>query len=199
MCVDVRYGYLHRDSMIVSDILKRLENPEHIKQWKELAARGLRDLAKKTNPFKSLRVSGYYFYVDTKSRTYAIILQGVKPNVGHSRGFGAPVGKRESAPEPIRFKTKDGSWKTTKTQRETSAFIGARSLDTSYYGVSGKPTQFFGLKKKRGVEAFGLVNDITIPIYSETGLVEWITQDQEQELHSILQEAGYTAIEGGKQ
>lgn len=181
-------------SIMLKDLLAQLKDPSVIQKWKEGAAKSLRDLAVETNPFRGLKASPYYFYVDTKSKTYAIILQGVKPNLGHIRGFGAPVDKRELAPEPIHIKTPSG-WKTTHTQRQTAGFIGARPLATHYYGVSGQPTRFFGLKRAGKVEAFGITPDgEAVPVYSEYGFVEYVSNLPQFE--ETLVEAGFHAIEG---
>lgn len=180
--------------MNITDLLNNITDDKTIKKWKETAAKNIRDFTKRTNPFKGLKVSNYYLYIDTKSRTYSIELSGVKPNLGHAKGFSAPVEKRKVADKPIHVHL-DKGWRTVHTERVTSPTPGvARPLDTSYYGVSGKPKAFFGLKRKNGKEAFGLIGDTAVPIYSEEGFVEFLTQDSEKELERILIEAGYTAI-----
>lgn len=183
--------------MNIDDLLENITDKKTFQKWKDLAAKEIRAFAKRTNPFNGLKVSSYYLYIDTKSRTYAIEMSGVKPNAGHARGFTAPVGKREIAPSPVRVHFPQG-WRTVRTVRKTSQSIGAtKALRTQYFGISGKPREYFGLKRKKGKEAFGLVNDVAVPIYSDGGFVEYLTQDSEAELERILIDAGFAAINGG--
>lgn len=183
--------------MDLNDILENITDKKTFQKWKDIAAKEIRVFAKRTNPFNGLKVSNYYLYIDTKSRTYAIELSGVKPNAGHAKGFTAPVGKREFSPSPVRVHFPQG-WKTVHTVRKTSPSLGVvKSLKTQYFGASGEPRGFFGLKRKKGKEAFGLVDDVAVPIYSDQGFVEYLTQDSESELERILIDAGFTAINGG--
>lgn len=183
---------------MIKDLLEKLQSPENIQKWKENAAKSLRDLAKSSNPFKQLKVTGYYFYVDTHSRSFAIILQGVKPNLGHTRGFTAPVNKREQTVKPRHF-FGDSGWRTVNTQRKTSNSAGSKPLQTSYFGVTGTPSQFYGLRRKGGVEAFGLVNDTPVPVYSDYGFVEYLTESETDQFTQALLDAGYSVLEGVKQ
>jgi hypothetical protein len=181
--------------MIIKDLLEKLQSPENIKKWKESAKLELTKLAKSSNPFKQLKVTGYYFYVDTKSRSFAIILQGVKPNLGHTRGFTAPVNQREKTPKPRHFYG-EGGWKTVDTQRKSSNSAGSKPLQTSYFGVSGNPTQFYGLRRRGGIEAFGLINETPVPVYSEYGFVEYLTESETDSFTQALLDAGYSVLEG---
>lgn len=182
---------------MLSEIVEQItQDTSIIERWKSIVAKDLKAFAKRTSPFKQLKVSGFYFYIDTKTFTYSIVLQGVKPNAARSRGFGAPVDKREpSQPRTIYFG--DG-WKTVTTKRKTSPSMGVKALDIGYYGTSGKPKEYFGLKRGGKAQAFGLVDEETaVPIYSDSGLVEWIVDDNAVELERILEEAGFKAIENG--
>lgn len=183
---------------MLSDYIEQItQDPQIIEKWKGIVSKDLKGFAKRTNPYKQLKVSGFYFYVDTKSFTYRVVLQGATPNAARVRAFGAPVDKRELAPRPRHVLT-DGGWKTVKTQRKTSDRLGVKALDIGYYGISEKPKQYFGLKRGGKAQAFGLVDDETaVPIYSDTGLVEWIVDDNAVELERILEEAGFKAINGG--
>lgn len=171
------------------------KDPSIIEQWKGIVAKDLRAFAKRTNPFKQLKVSGFYFYIDTKSFTYSVVLQGVKPNAARARGFGSPIDKREAAsPYPAYF---GGKWHTVKTKRMAGR-LGLEPLKPDYYGVSRQPDKFFGLRRGGKAVAFGLVDDETaVPVYSDTGLVEWIVDYNAVELERILEEAGFKAIDGG--
>ena len=180
---------------MLKDLLSQLKDPSVIQKWKEGAAKSLRDLAVETNPFRGLKASPYYFYVDTRSRYFAIILQGVKPNLGHTRGFTAPVNKREKALKPRHFYG-EGGWKTVDTQRKSSNSAGSKPLQTSYFGVSGNPTSFYGLRRRGGIEAFGLINDQPVPVYSEYGFVEYITESESDQFTQALLEAGFLVLEG---
>lgn len=183
--------------MNLTELLNNVTDDKTFKKWKDIAAKNIRTFAKRTNPFNSLKVSNYYLYIDTESRTYAIELQGVKPNIAHAKGFTAPVNKRRIADTPVHVRFPQG-WRTITTERVTSPTPGiARPLDTHYYGAIGQPKKYFGLKRKSGKEAFGLIDDVAVPIYSETGFVEYLTQDSEAELEWILIDAGYTAVNGG--
>lgn len=178
---------------ILSQLLEKIQDPKTIQKWKENAAKSLYAFTKKTNPFK-LKPSRYYLYIDTRSLTYGLVLQGVKPNAGAVRGFGAPVDRRFPLQTPVEVETRWG-WKTVKTGRSTSGRSGVKTLETQYFGISGTPTQFYGLRRGKTVEAFGLIGEQPVPIYSDTGLVEWITEDNLDYLEQLLENAGFTAIE----
>lgn len=183
--------------MKLDDILENITDDQTIERWKEVAAKEIKAFAERTNPFRGLKVSNYYLYIDTKSRTYAIKLQGVKPNASFARGFFAPVDKRGIAPQPVKVRFPQG-WRTVHTVRKTSPTLGTVGrVKTHYFGVSGEPKAYFGLKRKRGNEAFGLIDETAVPVYSDQGFVEYLTQDSESELERILMDAGFTAINGG--
>lgn len=182
---------------MLSDYIEQIaDDPKIIERWKGIVSKDLKGFTKRTNPFKQLKVSGFYFYVDTKYLTYSIILQGVKPNAARARAFGAPIGKREpTTPHSV---LTDKGWRNVGTRRKTSNSAGLKTADVSYYGISGKPKEYFGLKRGGKAQAFGLVDEETaIPIYSDSGLVEWIVDDNAVELERILEEAGFKAINGG--
>ena len=183
---------------MLKDLVEKITNdPAIIEKWKNIVAKDLKAFTKRTNPFRQMTASNFYFYVDTKSFTYSIVLQGVKPNAARARGFGAPVDKRESVkPYPAFF---DGGWHTVTTQRMTANSMGVKALDISYYGISRNPTKFFGLKRGGKAMAFGLSDSKAVPVYSDTGLVEWIVDNNMDELERILAEAGFKAIDGGLQ
>lgn len=177
---------------IIKGITARLDSPETLAKWKDLASKGLKEYAKRANPFK-VKASNYYLYIDTRSFTYGIILQGVKPNAGAVRGFTAPVGKYEkTAPHPVHLPY---GWRALTKERATSGRAGNPILDTQYYGVTGKPTQFFGLKRHGKPRAYGLIDGVAVPVYSEDGFVEWLTEEQSDELQEILEKAGYSALQ----
>lgn len=181
----------------LDELLESITDKETIERWKRIASKQIRVFAKKTKPFNDIKPSGYYLYIDAKTRTYAIELSGVKPNAAHAKGFFAPVDKREAAPKPVHVHFPQG-WRTVHTVRKTSPSLGTvKRLQTQYFGVSGNPAAFFGLKRKTGKEAFGLVDGVAVPVYSDKGFVEYLTEDSEAELERILTEAGYTAINGG--
>ncbi len=183
---------------MLSDLIEKLTSDTSIiEEWKTLVSKDLKGFVKRTSPFKQLKVSGYYFYVDTKSLTYSVILSGSRPNAARSRAFGAPVNRREPAPKPRHVKIED-KWKTVMTQRTTSSRLGVKPLDIGYYGVNQKPTKYFGLTQYGKVRAFGVANDDkAVPIYSDTGLVEWVVDSNMAEVERILEEAGFKAINGG--
>lgn len=183
--------------MNLSDLLKNITDDKVIQKWKELSSKEIKGFTKKTNPFSGVKISSYYLYIDTKSYTYSIELSGVKPNAGHAKGFRAPINKRKQSDKPIHIHL-DKGWRTVKTERLTSPSLGTKTLDTTYYGVSGKPSAFFGLKSKGGKEAFGIIQNTAVPIYADGGLVEWISETNIDELYRILEECGFKAIEERK-
>lgn len=180
--------------MNLTELLSNITDEKTIQKWKAQAAKEIKAFARNTNPFRQLKVSNYYLFIDTKSRTFAIELQGVKPNAAHAKGFGAPVNKYKKTANPVYFINENGEWRATHKERKTSPTLGTKALETNYFGVSGKPKAFFGLKRKKGKEAFGLIGDTAVPIYSDEGFVEYLTQDSEAELERILFDAGYTAM-----
>jgi hypothetical protein len=177
---------------LIDDIISRANNPSTINKWKQLAAKELMAFAKTTNPYK-VKVSGYYLYIDTKTYRYSITLSGVKPNAGAVKGYSAPVGRYEPArPYPAFY---DGSWHTLTKRRQTAPTEGVKPLNTEYYGESGMPTRFFGLRKGGKVKAYGLYDDNTaVPIYSDKGFVDYITEININEMYRILEESGYEAL-----
>lgn len=181
---------------IVNQIVSQIDNDQTIEQWKKIAGIEIKGFAKRANPFKGIQASNYYIYIDTKTLSYGIILQGVKPNAGAVRGFGAPINKRVAS-KSVRVKIGD-EWKTVKTARKTGGYLGLKMMDDTYLGLSGKPDQFFGLKKKGKIKAFGIVDDDAVKVYSDEGFVEWLTSDSVDELVGILEQAGFAAISEGK-
>lgn len=180
---------------IVNQIVSQIDNDQTIEQWKKIAGIEIKGFAKRANLFKGIKASNYYIYIDTKTLSYGIILQGVKPNAGAVRGFGAPINKR-IASKPVRVKIGD-EWKTVTTARKTGQYLGLKMMDDTYFGLSGKPDQFFGLKEKGKIKAFGIVDDDAVKVYSDEGFVEWLTGDSVDELVEILEQAGFAAISGG--
>lgn len=181
----------------LKELLKNLESKNRFFRWKKIASKDLSDFAKRTNPYK-IKYSGYYFYVDTKTKTYEIILHGVKPNAGAVKGFRAPVNKKTQIKnEKVNLGTEAAPiWKTVKNRVSMSSGIGVESLNPKYYGVSDRPSQFFGKKIKGGLMAFGVAvqEHEAVPIYSENGLVEWVADINKDEMISILLEAGFKAL-----
>ena len=64
-------------------------NADFIEQWKRDAAAAIKEYARVHHPFKIKKLSGYYLFIDTKSKAYSIELRGVKPNAGETRDTGA--------------------------------------------------------------------------------------------------------------
>lgn len=179
--------------MTITELLQDAVSAETLERWKQNAAREMRAFAKRARPFRGIKPTGYYFYIDTKSLTYGLILRGVKPNAAANNGFTAPVGKFRKVPK-YREKTSFG-WRTFDKARETSPRAGVDTLDTDYYGVSARPSVFFGLRRAGKKIAFGLADGVAVPVYSETGFVEWITQEQADELARIMEQAGFAALD----
>lgn len=177
----------------IGDLINGAVSRETIERWKANAAREMRAFARRARPFDGIRASNYYFYIDTKALTYGLILRGVRPNAAAARGFSAPVGKYRSVPK-YRASTVYG-WKTLDRARETSPRAGVETLETEYFGVSAQPSQFFGLRRSGKKIAFGLADGVAVPVYSETGFVEWITREQADELARIMAQAGFAALE----
>lgn len=178
-------------------IIDSLSENKRIFRWKKIAAQEIKGFVKNTNPFK-MKASDYYFFVDVRSKTYQIILRGVKPNAGYAKGFSAPIDKTHLIRS---HKVNFGSdqkpfWRTVKRVVDTVGGLGVEVLDASYYGVSGKPSQFFGKKSKGGKLAYGVsvMDNVAVPIYSEDGLVEWVAETNADELQNILIDAGYKAL-----
>lgn len=178
--------------MTVTELLKDAVSAETLETWKQNAAREMRAFAKRARPFRGIKPTGYYFYIDTKALTYGIILRGVKPNAAADNGFTAPVGKYRKVPQ-YREKTSFG-WRTFDKEREISTRAGVDTLQTEYFGVSARPSVFFGLRRAGKKIAFGLADGVAVPVYSETGFVEWITQEQADELARIMEQAGFSAL-----
>ena len=166
------------------DFLQDIASQETINKWKKTAATELRRFAAKNRPFRGVKASSYYFYVDAKSLSYGLILRGVKPNAATVPGFTAPVGKTRKVPQ-YREKLPYG-WKTLDRVRKTGA-AGVDILETHYYGVQSEPRVFFGLRRKGGPQAFGLADGVAVPVFSDYGFVEWITDAQADELARILE------------
>lgn len=180
----------------IDSLISQITSKKTIEEQKKIAAKEIKAFVRRTNPYKGLKVSNFYLYIDTKARTYAIILRGVKPNAGYDRRYNAPIEKREKMPKPEPVKFAWG-WRMVDTKRKTSNSQGIQPLDIGYYGVSGKPDQFFGLRRKGKIQAFGLIDDAAVPIYSQDGFVEWLTVDNAEELERICIESGFEAIEKG--
>lgn len=179
----------------MDDIIKNIsDNPDVIKKWKSLASKEIKAWTKRTNPYRGVKPTNYYLYIDIRSKTYSIILQGVKPNAGAVRSYNAPVGKKEATkPYPAFY---DSRWHTLKTKRKTANSQGVKPLSTSYYGEAGQPQKYYGLKKGGKIKAYGLYDDdVAVPIYSSTGYVEYITETNIDELYQILQDSGFEAIQ----
>ena len=181
----------------LQDLVSQITDEKTLKKWKAIARQKILKYASVANPFKGIKPTDYYLYIDSKTLSFGLILHGVKPNAGAIRGFSAPVNQRVDAPKPIHVKLPFG-WRTVDTERKTGSYLGVKQLDTSYYGVSGTPNEYFGLKRKGKVEAFGIADNTAVPVYSDFGFVEWLTQDSIEELESILIDAGYTALDGKK-
>lgn len=178
---------------IVDQIISSIDDPKTIERWKKIAKKEIKAFAKRANPFKEIKPTNYYLYIDTESLTYGLILSGLKPNIGHVRGFSAPINKIKKNQKPVRVNFGD-DWRSVTSRRITSGYLGAKKLETKYIGISGNPDQYFGIKKSGYTRAFGVVDDTVVPIYSNDGFVEYITGDSAGELSRILQEAGFTAI-----
>ena len=177
---------------MLSELIEKIADKATIDEWKRNAARAMRRFASQNKPFQGVKASGYYFYVDTRSLSYGLILRGVKPNAAAVPGFTAPIGKTEKVPE-YRENTAFG-WRTFDRRRKTGR-AGVDILQTHYFGVNERPNTFFGLRRNGKPQAFGLADGVAVPVYSDYGFVEWITDAQADELARILQEAGYSAIE----
>lgn len=178
---------------MLSEIIERMTSRDVVEQWKRIAAREMRAFAKRARPFRGIKPTGYYLYIDTKALTYGIILRGVKPNAAAVNGFSAPVGKYKKV-QRYHARTAFG-WRTFDKERETSPRAGVEILKTEYYGVSARMSVFFGLRRAGKKVAFGLADGVAVPVYSESGFVEWITDTQADELARILADAGFAAID----
>ena len=93
-------------------------NADFIEQWKKDAAAAIKEYARVHHPFKIKKLSGYYLFIDTKSKAYALELRGVKPNAGETRAWGAPTNKWQKG-EPRRVSLPYG-WRTVTKERATS-------------------------------------------------------------------------------
>ena len=173
--------------MSLNDIIERItDNPDLIRRWKSLAAKEIKAWAKRTNPFRYVKPTNYYLYIDIYTKKYSIIFQGVKPNAASARRFNAPVGKYYDSQQP-HHEYFYGSWHTVQKERATSSSMGVMPLDTTYYGVSGMPDKYYGIKKGSKIRAYGLYDDgSAVPVYSDGGFVEWITETNINELYGIL-------------
>lgn len=177
----------------IDGLISKIVSDKTIEEQKKIAAKAIKAFAKNASIFRNLKVSDYYLYIDTESRTCAIILRGLKPNAGRMRGYNAPVDKRKPLEVPKKVKLSFG-WRTVRTERKTAESQGVKALEADYFGVSGQPDQYFGLKRKNRIDAFGLVDETAVPVYSNTGFVEWLTIDNAAELERICIESGYAAI-----
>ena len=161
------------------------DNPDIKKRWKDLAAKEIKAFAKRTKPFRCVKVSNYYLYIDTKTLQNALILRGSKPNAAANRAFRAPVNKFRTTPEKHVYYDR-GRFYTTHEER-VSGSLGFKPLDTKYYGTSGEYKGFFGEKDKK-VKAYGIIGRVVVPVYSDTGFVEYISDENIDELREILNE-----------
>ena len=167
-------------------------NADFIEQWKRDAAAAIKEYARVHHPFKIKKLSGYYLFIDTKSKAYALELRGVKPNAGETRAWGAPTNKWQKG-EPRRVALPYG-WRTVTKERATSR--GERVDTPSYYGVSSRPQKFFGLKRKGRLRAYGITQEhVVVPVYSEQGFVEWLVEDQLEDVRRILEQTGFEKLE----
>ena len=121
------------------------------------------------------------------------MLSGVRPNAGLVKSYSAPVNKYYTThPYPAYY---DARWHTLRRKRQTSPIQGVKPLHTEYYGKSGMPSKYFGLKRGSKVRAYGLYPDDTaVPIYSNQGFVEYLTETNLDELYLLLEQAGFTAL-----
>lgn len=179
--------------MDISEMLSQMANAETVQRWKDIAAREIRAFSRRARPFAGIKPTGYYLYIDTKSRTYSMELRGVKPNAAAVKGFSAPVGKYKKVPK-YHARTAFG-WRTLDKARETSVRAGVKHLETEYYGTTARPSAFFGLRRGGKKVAFGLADGVAVPVYSDIGFVEWITDTQADELARIMEAAGFAALE----
>lgn len=176
----------------MDELLKIANNPVLMRKWKQLAAKNLYDFSKRNNPYK-VKISKHYLYIDTRSYTYSIVLSGVKPNAGAVRSYNAPVNQYTKTPPYKEYY--GGRWHTLKKARKTAGFMGLTPLNTKYYGESGTPTKYFGIRKGGKIRAYGLYDDNdAVPVYSDKGFVEWWTQQNLEELYAVLQETGFKCI-----
>ena len=167
-------------------------NMDFIEQWKRDAAAAIKEYARVHHPFKIKKVSGYYLFIDTKAKAYSLELRGVNPNAGDTRAWGAPTNKWQKG-EPRRVPLPYG-WKTVTKERVTSP--GERVDNVRYYGARGRPQRFFGIKRKGRVRAYGITQDhVVVPVYSEQGFVEWLVEDQMDDVLRILEETGFEHLE----
>lgn len=167
-------------------------NMDFIEQWKRDAAAAIKEYARVHHPFKIKKISGYYLSIDTKAKAYSLELRGVNPNAGATRAWGAPTNKWQKG-EPRRVQLPYG-WKTVTKERVTST--GERVANVRYYGANGKPQRFFGVKRKVRVRAYGITQDnVVVPVYSEQGFVEWLVEDQMDDVLRILEETGFEHLD----
>ena len=80
--------------------------------------------------------------------------------------------------------------------KERVTSTGERVDNVRYYGTSGRPQRFFGIKRKGRVRAYGITQDhVVVPVYSEHGFVEWLVEDQMDDVLRILEETGFEHLE----
>ena len=178
----------------LNQYINELVSKDKVQEWKELAKPRIQAYVSNTKPFTLKKLSKFFFYIDSDTFIDSLVIQGVKPNAGFAKGFTAKKRVLKPLAEPRPFQNDKGKWFTAKYRLAGYSSIGVEPLDTKYYVVSGSIREYFGLKRKGGYKAYGLIDDAVVPIYSEQGIVDWLMETQSTELYSILNECAIEAL-----
>lgn len=180
--------------------ISELENaPSVYKKWKRAADKALRKYVKNTSahsPFK-YKPGKFAFFVDPDSYDFALEICGVPPNAGRVSGVNVPINEWYEGTTAF-TKPYGMSYRTTKKRMKTAASCGVpMANDVKYYGVSGQPKRFFGIKYgSHKVTVYGLVKQgEVVPVYSEEGYADWLMNYNREELERILFETGSEVLD----
>ena len=158
-----------------------------LEAWKTRAGEALWDFASRNAPIRG-KLTGRHLYIDSKSITNAILLEGVVPNASIWKAAKVPVDKRvPTTPHPVRVY---GKWKTVKTKTKTTPTLGVPLRPVVYSkGRQIGNVGFFGLQRDGAVLYYGLTQDgrSALPAFSQS-IVEWLTETQMAEVQRILDE-----------
>ena len=159
-------------------------NAKSMAMWKRRASIALRKFTKAHCPIKG-KLSGRELYIDARSITDALILNGVRPNASIWKSVKLPINKR--IPVYRHVVKVYGQWREVSTKTKTVSNLGVPLYDVIYSkGRTIGKAGFFGLKRDGAVQAYGLTDDkrAAMPAFS-LSIVDWL-MTQKIEVNNIL-------------
>ena len=161
---------------------ERLSGEGIIKRWKSLAGARIWAFAKNHSPLKA-KMTGRELYVDSKSISNAIVLEGRVPYASEVKGWKGPLkGYVPAKPHPVKLIY---GWKTIRKKRKVTKSPGVE--DVQYYGNQRPSLGYFGLERGSVVHSYGLTAEgNAVSVYADQSVVEWLTEEQMAEVQDIL-------------